>query len=211
MIKLKPKSAKEQASRLFIHFVLLLMILIIIFSFAIAEDDNTTSNDNRTGEQGYSNTIAITILIVIIAAVAIYAAVDYAANKKHMQRAKAVARKAKIIVKEAEQEEEKDKEQEIEIEKKATQRKKILQKDIEERRRIRLKSKKQNIISEFEEEKEEMIKPNPAVLKRLKKKKVKTFISLHDLGKHKNIKKRKPKQKVNKDKNLFDKLEELGE
>jgi hypothetical protein len=144
-------------------------------------------------------------------AIVIYSIVDYAAGKKHIKKAKNIAKKAKIIVNEYEQDILEEKEKEKELNKKATQRKKILQKDIENRRRIKLKSRKLNMLSEFEIKKEELIKPNPIIVKRLKKKREKTFISLHDLGKHKNIKKRKPKQKVNKDKNLFDKLEELGE
>ncbi len=215
MIRLKTKSAKENVNRLFTYFVLLLLILITIFNLAIAEDDTNTStnssNTNRTTELGYSSSIAITILIIIIAAIAVYSAIDYAASKKHIIKAKVVAKKAKIMINQYEQEEREKKEKEKELNRKATQRKKVLQKDIEERRRIKAKLRKLNMLSEFEVKKEGLIEPNPVIMKRLKKKRVKTFISLHELGKDKNIKKRKPKQKVNKDKDLFDQLEELGE
>jgi ABC-type multidrug transport system fused ATPase/permease subunit len=203
--------AFSKLSKTIFYFGMVLLLLLgANFCFAANTSTNaTTLEDVRASEINSSIDLAIIILLLIIFAIVIFLVVDHFAKKKHVERARKVAKKAKIIVNQAEQEEQEELEKQQQLNLKSAKLKKSMQEKLRLQRMKNKHSKKRLVFSEFDDS--EYLKPNEKYSRMFSNKKKEVFLNLDSLGKHKKVPKRNKNKQKKSDTSIFDKLDNIND
>jgi hypothetical protein len=205
------KSKNHQMKKVLLLVMCVLILNIIFTSYVLAnQSSEPEQNVKREQEINASNTLALIIFSVIVFIVILYFSTDYAVKKKHINRAKRVAGKAKKIVIESEEEQDNQIKEQEEILKKAEIRRNQLEKQFKRKRSLIKSKNKFNVLSEFDED-EEYLKPSNEFEEKKLRKRKDVFINLDNLTLNKEPEKNKKESNSRKyDDELFDKVAELA-
>ena len=213
------EKGRIKVQRILFSTLIILVILICIFSFALAENDSVTIEEKT--EVNNANNLAIIILSILVVSLGIILLVEVLSKKKgekidsYIKKAKKAAKKAKEMIDEVEGEAEQEKQKQETIKnqlKKArihlerlSPRERKLQEKLLKKRRVIHKHKKNQALSEFDDQELRPIETDESYKNKFKRE---TFLKLNDLGKNNKPTKGK-KRRSDVDKSLFDELNNI--